>query len=54
MAYGNESGMVGASMVLEVLAILGVILRFTSRKIRGQALLADDWLMIPSIVSCLT
>lgn len=50
MRYANTSAMVGVALMLEVLAILVVVMRFTARRIRAQKLRADDWLILPAIV----
>ena len=51
-AYWTEPRhFLGAAIGLSVLDIVTVAARFIARKTQRQSLKADDWLMVPAVVS---
>lgn len=53
MAYDNPSGIIAASVILQLISILCVALRFYTYRKKGVATSTTDWLILASVIGAL-
>ena len=50
-AYVTPGSMIAVAILFSILAIVSVLLRFYMRRTQNVSLGADDWLILPAMVS---
>lgn len=51
VSYATPNSIIAVGAIFPILSIFAVILRFYTRYVQKAALLVDDWLTLPAMVS---